>query len=115
MSEGTRPKYDNLPGIDTAPDIYETPELAEDVSTIQASTAVSESDGEGDDDDPRDSAVRHQRLQPDQARRLPSPLDASVVAVIALSLLCRYGCPAHRTPSSLVNMLDPTSSRYTPA
>ena len=54
-------------------------------------------------------------LQPDQARRLPSPLDASVVAVIALSLLCRYGCPAHRTPSSLVNMLDPTSSRYTPA
>lgn len=35
MSEGTRPKYDNLPGIDTAPDIYETPELAEDVSTIQ--------------------------------------------------------------------------------
>ena len=78
MSEGTRPKYDNLPGIDTAPDIYETPELAEDVSTIQASTAVSESDGEGDDDDPRDSAVRHQRLQPDQARSRfqPSRIDA---------------------------------------
>ncbi|KAI4919035.1 uncharacterized protein J4E92_008679 [Alternaria infectoria] len=78
MSEGTRPKYDNLPGIDTAPDIYETPELAEDVSTIQASTAVSESDGEGDDDDPRDSAVRHQRLQPDQARNRfqPSRIDA---------------------------------------
>jgi nuclear migration protein JNM1 len=80
MSEGTRPKYDNLPGIDTAPDIYETPELAEDVSTIQASTAVSESDGEGDvdGDDPRDSAVRHQRLQPDQARNRfqPSRIDA---------------------------------------
>ncbi|CAG5173494.1 uncharacterized protein ALTATR162_LOCUS7636 [Alternaria atra] len=78
MSEGTRPKYDNLPGIDTAPDIYETPELAEDVSTIQASTAVSESDGEGDDDDPTDSAVRHQRLQPDQARHRfqPSRIDA---------------------------------------
>lgn len=78
MSEATRPKYDNLPGIDTAPDIYETPELAEDVSTLQASTAVSDSDGEGDDDDPEDSAVRHQRLQPDQARNRfqPSRIDA---------------------------------------
>ncbi|RAR15634.1 dynactin subunit 2 [Stemphylium lycopersici] len=77
MSEATRPKYDNLPGIDTAPDIYETPELAEDVSTLQASTAVSDSDGEGDDDG-EDSAVRHQRLQPDQARNRfqPSRIDA---------------------------------------
>jgi nuclear migration protein JNM1 len=79
MSEATRPKYDNLPGIDTAPDIYETPELAEDVSTIQASTAVSESDGDNDDeDDDEDSAVRHRRLQPDQARSRfqPSRVDA---------------------------------------
>ncbi|KAF1832962.1 hypothetical protein BDW02DRAFT_570549 [Decorospora gaudefroyi] len=82
MSEATRPKYDNLPGIDTAPDIYETPDLAEDVSTIQASTAVSESDGEGDsgddDDDEDESAVRHRRLQPDQARDRfqPSRIDA---------------------------------------
>jgi nuclear migration protein JNM1 len=79
MSEATRPKYDNLPGIDTAPDIYETPELAEDVSTIQASTAVSESDGDSDDEDEdEDSAVHHRRLQPDQARSRfqPSRVDA---------------------------------------
>ncbi|EMD63000.1 hypothetical protein COCSADRAFT_336381 [Bipolaris sorokiniana ND90Pr] len=78
MSEATRPKYDNLPGIDTAPDIYETPELTEDVSTVQASTAVSESDYGDDDDDNDDSAVRHQRLQPDQARNRfqPARVDA---------------------------------------
>lgn len=78
MSEGTRPKYDNLPGIDTAPDIYETPDLAEDVSTIQASTVVSESDGDGDEER---SAVQHQRLQTDQARSRfqPSRVDAQGV------------------------------------
>ncbi|CAO2656926.1 Nn.00g057290.m01.CDS01 [Neocucurbitaria sp. VM-36] len=77
MSEASRPKYDNLPGIDTAPDIYETPDLAEDVSTIQASTVVSESDGE-DDKDPEESAVHHQRLQTEQARNRfqPSRIDA---------------------------------------
>jgi nuclear migration protein JNM1 len=78
MSEATRPKYDNLPGIDTAPDIYETPDLAEDVSTIQASTAVSESDGDDDNDDADNSAVHNRRLQPDQARNRfqPSRIDA---------------------------------------
>lgn len=80
MSEGTRPKYDNLPGIDTAPDIYETPDLAEDVSTIQASTAVSESDDD-DDNDPERSAVHHQRFQTEQARNRfqPSRIDANGV------------------------------------
>lgn len=71
MSEAPRPKYDNLPGIDTAPDIYETPDLAEDVSTIQASTVVSESEGE--DDDPERSAVHHQRFQTDEARNRFQP------------------------------------------
>src|SRR5690348_1167589 len=77
MSEASRPKYDNLPGIDTAPDIYETPDLAEDVSTIQASTVVSESEGE-DDGDQNESAIRHRRLQTDQARNRfqPSRVDA---------------------------------------
>lgn len=76
MTEAPKPKYDSLPGIDTAPDVYETPELAEDVSTIQASTAVSESEGEGSDAEA--SAVRHQRLQTDQARNRfqPSRVDA---------------------------------------
>jgi nuclear migration protein JNM1 len=75
MSEATRPKYDNLPGIDTAPDIYETPDLAEDVSTIQASTVVSESDGE------EDGGLNHQRFQTDQARSRfqPSRVDAQGV------------------------------------
>ncbi|KAH7399490.1 dynactin-like protein subunit 2 [Pyrenochaeta sp. MPI-SDFR-AT-0127] len=83
MSEASRPKYDNLPGIDTAPDIYETPDLAEDVSTVQASTVVSESDGSDEDDDDEEddregSAVRHQRLQTEQARNRfqPSRVDA---------------------------------------
>ncbi|KAH7069266.1 dynactin-like protein subunit 2 [Paraphoma chrysanthemicola] len=80
MAEGTRPKYDNLPGIDTAPDIYETPDLAEDVSTIQASTVVSESDGD-DDNDPDRDGVHHQRFQTDQARNRfqPSRVDAQGV------------------------------------
>jgi nuclear migration protein JNM1 len=75
MSEGTRPKYDNLPGIDTAPDIYETPDLAEDVSTIPASTVVSESD------DDKDEGLNHQRFQTDQARSRfqPSRVDAQGV------------------------------------
>lgn len=74
MSEGTRPKYDNLPGIDTAPDIYETPDLAEDVSTIQASTVVSE-------DEDGESALDRQRFQTDQARSRfqPSRVDAQGV------------------------------------
>lgn len=78
-SEASRPKYDSLPGIDTAPDVYETPELAEDVSTIQASTAISESDY--DDSDPDSSAVNHQRLQTDRARSRfqPSRVDANGV------------------------------------
>lgn len=66
MSEASRPKYDNLPGIDTDPDIYETPELAEDVSTIQASTVVSDSDYSEDED--AQTGIRTQRLQTDKAR-----------------------------------------------
>jgi nuclear migration protein JNM1 len=76
MAEATKPKYESLPGIDTAPDVYETPDLAEDVSTIQASTAVSESSSGSDDEE--ESAIRHQRLQTDQARSRfqPSRVDA---------------------------------------
>lgn len=77
MAEAPRPKYDNLPGIDTAPDVYETPELAEDVSTIQASTAVSESEDDSDSQND-ENAVRHSRLQPENARSRfhPSRVDA---------------------------------------
>lgn len=79
MADAPKQKYVSLPGIDTAPDVYETPELAEDVSTIPASTAVS--DSENDDSDPEASAVRHQHLQTDQARSRfqPSRVDAQGV------------------------------------
>lgn len=78
MAEASKVKYDSLPGIDTAPDVYETPDLAEDVSTIPASTAVSDSDDSSSDADADASAVRHARLQPDQARTRfqPSRVDA---------------------------------------
>lgn len=78
MAEASKVKYDSLPGIDTAPDVYETPDLTEDVSTIPASTAVSDSEG---DDDPESSAVRHHHLQTDQARDRfqPSRVDANGV------------------------------------
>lgn len=80
MAEAPKPKYDSLPGIDTSQDVYETPDLDHDTSTVQASTAVSESEG-GDseeEDEDEESAVRHQRLQTDQARSRfqPSRVDA---------------------------------------
>ena len=77
MAEPSKIKYESLPGIDTAPDVYETPSLAEDVSTIPASTAVSDSDPASDSEDST-SAVRHHRLQTDQARSRfqPSRVDA---------------------------------------
>ncbi|KAF2662945.1 hypothetical protein K491DRAFT_686095 [Lophiostoma macrostomum CBS 122681] len=76
MAETSKPKYDSLPGIDTAPDVYETPELDHDASTIQASTAVSESSSNEASDE--ESAVRHAHLQPDSARSRfqPTRVDA---------------------------------------
>lgn len=79
MAEAPKPKYDSLPGIDTSPDVYETPDLDNDTSTIQASTAVSESEGdESEEEEDEESAVRHQRLQTEQARSRfqPSRVDA---------------------------------------
>lgn len=81
MADAPKPKYDSLPGIDTSPDVYETPDLDHDTSTVQASTAVSESEGgesEEDEDEDEESAVRHQRLQTDQARSRfqPARVDA---------------------------------------
>ncbi|KAF3001552.1 hypothetical protein E8E13_009725 [Curvularia kusanoi] len=75
----SRLKFDSLPGIDTEPDVYETPDLAEDVSTLPASTALSESDYS--DADPDSSAVNHRRLQTDAARSHfePTRVDANGV------------------------------------
>ncbi|KAF2088250.1 hypothetical protein K490DRAFT_73202 [Saccharata proteae CBS 121410] len=50
MAQGR--KYATLPDLDLAPDIYETPELTEDVSTLQTSTtALSDSQGSVYSDD----------------------------------------------------------------
>ncbi|KAL1310694.1 hypothetical protein AAFC00_000953 [Neodothiora populina] len=63
-------KYAALPDLDEAPDIYETPELADDTSTLQTSTAArspSPSDSESSEADPASGINRH-RLRPRDAR-----------------------------------------------
>jgi nuclear migration protein JNM1 len=79
MAEPPKPKYDSLPGIDNSPDVYETPELDNDTSTIQASTTVSGS--ENGESDPEESGIQHSRLQTEQARNRfrPSRVDAQGV------------------------------------
>ncbi|KAI2473644.1 Dynamitin-domain-containing protein [Annulohypoxylon bovei var. microspora] len=73
-------KYAALPDLDSAPDIYETPELTDDNSTIPTTAGRSQSDNEFDDDDDDDDApgISHSRLRIDQARSrfMPSQVDA---------------------------------------
>ena len=75
MADTPQRKYTNLPGIDTAPDIYETPDLVDDTSTIQASTAVSESGADSGEDD---TGISRSRLETSQARNRfqPARVDA---------------------------------------
>ncbi|KAI9781800.1 MAG: hypothetical protein M1816_002190 [Peltula sp. TS41687] len=85
MASPTR-KYATLPDLDSAPDIYETPELADDLSTLQTSTARSSSpeasdaeDGPGNHTNNNGNSsnegrsISHQHLHPDQARTYFSP------------------------------------------
>ncbi|KAF2400357.1 hypothetical protein EJ06DRAFT_556681 [Trichodelitschia bisporula] len=58
-------KYATLPDIDQAPDVYETPDLADDVSTIQATTARSPSPSSSSGST---SAIDRQPLEPTSAR-----------------------------------------------
>ncbi|KAH0552883.1 hypothetical protein GP486_006916 [Trichoglossum hirsutum] len=60
---------------DSAPDVYETPELTDDVSTLPTSTARSASQASSykDAEDDEDAPIDHRRLHPDQARTLFSP------------------------------------------
>ncbi|KIW83519.1 hypothetical protein Z517_02764 [Fonsecaea pedrosoi CBS 271.37] len=73
-------KYAGLPDLDAAPEVYETPELADDVSTLPTGTvrtiSPSPSD-DGDDDESRPGLDRHP-LDRDGARRRfePSVVDA---------------------------------------
>ncbi|KAG7131027.1 hypothetical protein HYQ45_010326 [Verticillium longisporum] len=71
-------KYANLPDLDSAPDIYETPDLTDDISTAPTTTGPSQSDDEFDDDDDA-PGISRSRLRIDEARSrfLPSNVDAS--------------------------------------
>ncbi|KAL1893781.1 hypothetical protein Sste5346_006284 [Sporothrix stenoceras] len=73
-------KYSALPDLDTAPDIYETPELTDDNSTVLTTTGRSPSDDsdDNDDDDDVDTGISRSRVQVDQARSrfLGSTVDA---------------------------------------
>ncbi|RYP74404.1 hypothetical protein DL771_003071 [Monosporascus sp. 5C6A] len=72
-------KYANLPDLDSAPDIYETPELTDDTSTIPTTADQPYSDNEfGEDDDEDADGISRSRLRIDQARSrfLPSQVDA---------------------------------------
>ncbi|KAM0332112.1 hypothetical protein ACHAQA_002384 [Verticillium albo-atrum] len=71
-------KYANLPDLDSAPDIYETPELTDDLSTAPTTTGPSHSDDDFDDDDDA-AGISRSRLRIDEARSrfLPSNVDAT--------------------------------------
>ncbi|KAI1372727.1 Dynamitin-domain-containing protein [Hypoxylon crocopeplum] len=73
-------KYAALPDLDSAPDIYETPELTDDNSTVPTTAGRSQSDNEYEDEDEDDDAhgISHSRLHIDQARSrfLPAQVDA---------------------------------------
>lgn len=73
-------KYADLPDLDSAPDIYETPELTDDNSTIPTTVGRSLSDNEFDDldDDTDGPGISHSRLRINQARSrfMPSQVDA---------------------------------------
>ncbi|KAI1259275.1 Dynamitin-domain-containing protein [Xylariaceae sp. FL1019] len=70
-------KYADLPDLDSAPDIYETPDLTDDNSTVPT-TIERHSGDESDDQDEYEDAVSHSRLRIDQARSrfLPAQVDA---------------------------------------
>ncbi|KAI1333240.1 Dynamitin-domain-containing protein [Xylariaceae sp. FL0255] len=74
-------KYADLPDLDSAPDIYETPELTDDNSTVPTTIERSPSDNEFDDEEDDEIAISHSRLRIDQARSrfLPAQVDAEHV------------------------------------
>ncbi|KAI1399661.1 Dynamitin-domain-containing protein [Hypoxylon fuscum] len=72
-------KYAALPDLDSAPDIYETPELTDDNSTIPTTAGRSQSDNEFDEDEDDEApGISRSRLRIDEARSrfLPAQVDA---------------------------------------
>ncbi|KAF4993742.1 hypothetical protein FGRMN_6269 [Fusarium graminum] len=77
-------KYAALPDLDSAPDIYETPELTDDNSTVPVSpttTAPTHSDDEFYDVEDERPGISRSRLRIDEARSrfLPTNVDANGV------------------------------------
>ncbi|KAI1333460.1 Dynamitin-domain-containing protein [Xylariaceae sp. FL0016] len=74
-------KYADLPDLDSAPDIYETPELTDDTSTVPTTAGRTQSDDEYDDDEEEALGISRSRLRVDQARSrfLPTQVDAQNV------------------------------------
>ncbi|KAG7293322.1 hypothetical protein NEMBOFW57_003368 [Staphylotrichum longicolle] len=74
-------KYAALPDLDSAPDIYETPELTDELSTIPPTTVRSPSEDEYDDDEVDATGISRSRLKINQARSkfMPATVDASDV------------------------------------
>ncbi|OTB05957.1 hypothetical protein M426DRAFT_319335 [Hypoxylon sp. CI-4A] len=75
-------KYAALPDLDSAPDIYETPELTDDNSTVPTTAGRTQSDNEFDEDEDDDApGISRSRLRIDEARSrfLPAQVDAREV------------------------------------
>ncbi|KAF5541900.1 dynactin subunit 2 [Fusarium phyllophilum] len=74
-------KYAALPDLDSAPDIYETPELTDDNSTVPTTTARTHSDDEFYDIEDETPGISRSRLRIDEARSrfLPTNVDANGV------------------------------------
>jgi len=70
-------KYAALPDLDSAPDIYETPELTDDNSTAPTGRARSDSTSSSykdfDEEEEDSPGISRSRLHPDEARTLFSP------------------------------------------
>ncbi|KAM0248083.1 hypothetical protein ACHAP5_003664 [Fusarium lateritium] len=74
-------KYAALPDLDSAPDIYETPELTDDNSTVPTTAAPTHSDDEFYDVEDEKPGISRSRLRIDEARSrfLPTNVDANGV------------------------------------
>ncbi|KAF9771746.1 hypothetical protein IL306_010610 [Fusarium sp. DS 682] len=74
-------KYAALPDLDSAPDIYETPELTDDNSTVPTTAARTLSDDEFYDLEDETPGISRSRLRIDEARSrfLPTNIDANGV------------------------------------
>ncbi|KAF5026782.1 hypothetical protein F66182_1136 [Fusarium sp. NRRL 66182] len=74
-------KYAALPDLDSAPDIYETPELTDDNSTVPTTAARTNSDDEFYDVEDETPGISRSRLRINEARSrfLPTNVDANGV------------------------------------